>query len=405
MKGNILIGQSGGPTAVINASLVGILEGAKEYKLGERVLGMRWGIEGFMREEIVDLGTEDPKTLQALRQTPSSALGSCRYKLKDSDLPQIFELLKQYDIRYLFMIGGNDTMDTIQRIEKYCQAQGYEFYGVGVPKTVDNDLYGTDYTPGYPSAARFVALSVKQAGLLARDMQKVDKYVIHQTVGRDAGWLAAASALARDEQGDPPHLILIPERPLKREIFVQSVKDSIDAYGFAFVVCGEGIVWEDGSPVSASTERDRFANIEFGAMAGTSAALMLHRILKEETGLRGEFQITESLAMCASDRVSNLDQSEAYQCGKIAARYAWEGKTGVMVTLKRKSNQLNSEFGQIGLAEVAIKAKPMPPCYMAGNAFDVSNDFIDYLKPLVGPLPEYGRLSYHMLASERRVSL
>jgi len=403
MKGNILIGQSGGPTAVINASLVGIIEGAREWNLDERILGMRWGIEGFMREEIVDLGTEDSKTLQALRQTPSSALGSCRYKLKDNDLPHIFELLKKYDIRYLFMIGGNDTMDTIQRIEKYCLAQGHDFYGVGVPKTVDNDLYGTDYTPGYPSAARFVALSVKQAGLLARDMQKVDKYVIHQTVGRDAGWLAAASSLARDEQGDPPHLILIPERPLRREDFIRRVRDCIDSYGFAFVVCGEGIVWEDGSPVSASTERDRFANIEFGAMGGTSAALMLHRVLKEETGFRGEFQITESLAMCASDRVSSLDQSEAYECGRVAARYAWEGRSGVMVTLKRKPNQFNSEFDQIGLAEVAIKAKPLPSCYIAGDAFDVSDDFLAYLKPLVGPLPEYGRLNYRMLVDERRV--
>ena len=329
MKGNAIIGQSGGPTSVINASLSGIVEAAKESSQIGRVLGMRYGIEGFLQEQIIDLGAESPETIRGLKSTPSSALGSCRYKLQDSDLPRVLELLQKYDIRYVFLIGGNDTMDTIARLEAHCRQQGYELRGVGVPKTVDNDLFGTDHTPGYGSAAHYVALSVQQAGRLAGDMQKVDNFVIHQTVGRDAGWLAASSALARKRPGDAPHLIYIPERPIDREQFVADAKECIRQYGYVSIVCGEGIVWTDGTPVSASTSTDKFANVEFGAMGGTSAALVLHRILSDAEltgtagGMRGEFQITESLPMSAIDRAVKIDLEEAYQCGRHDRWHSW----------------------------------------------------------------------------------
>jgi len=212
LQGNAVIGQSGGPTSVINASLCGLVDTCLKQPFIERVLGMRYGIEGFLQGNAIDLGREDPKLLHALRTTPSSALGSCRYKLKDSDLPAVLEMLRRHRVRYYFLIGGNDTMDTIQRVEQYCRSQGYELVGVGVPKTVDNDLFGTDHTPGFASAARYVALSVKQAGMLARDMKRVDQFVIFQTVGRSAGWLPAASGLAKTAEDDAPHLILMPER-------------------------------------------------------------------------------------------------------------------------------------------------------------------------------------------------
>lgn len=398
MKANAIVGQSGGPTSVINSSLAGVIRRAIASESIAGVYGMRFGIEGFLREEIIDLGRETRETLDGLRSTPSSALGSCRYKLKDEDLPRVLELLRRYDIRYVFLIGGNDTMDTIARVEAYCREQGYELRGVGVPKTVDNDLFGTDHTPGYASAARYVALSVQQAGRLAADMQRVDQFVIHQTVGRDAGWLAAASSLARQREGDAPHLIYLPERPLDREQFLSDAHACIDRYGYVSIVCGEGITWGNGRPVSASTERDKFANVEFGAMGGTSAALALHRLLTEEgTGgsrLRGEFQITESLPMCAIDRASAVDLDEAYRCGERAVELAEGGSSGVMVSILRTSDTpYRQELSTIALEEVAARTKPMPDEFLSADGHDVTRAFVDYLKPLVGELPRHSVLA------------
>src|SRR5438067_7614574 len=212
LKGNALVGQSGGPTAVINASLVGVIDGYRKVKQIGRVLGMRFGIEGVLGDFLLDLSAETPANLKSLRTTPSSALGSSRHKLKEPDFEPIVAQLKKYEIRYLFMIGGNDTMDTIHRITEHAAGVGYEMIGVGIPKTVDNDLFGVDHTPGFPSAARYVALSVMQGGLLARDMQRVDSFSVFQTVGRSAGWLAAAGALGKRRPQDPPHIILMPER-------------------------------------------------------------------------------------------------------------------------------------------------------------------------------------------------
>ena len=233
------------------------------------------------------------------------------------------------------MIGGNDTMDTIHRITEYATSVGYEMIGVGVPKTVDNDLFGVDHTPGYPSAARYVALSVLQGGLLARDMQRVDPFTVFQTVGRSAGWLPAAAALAKKRPEDPPHIILVPERPFEEQKFLDAAQNAHKKFGFVSIVCGEGITYADGTPVSASKVTDKFSNVEFGAMGGTSAAMMLHRMLTNAFGWRGEFQVTESLQMCAADRAVKLDFDEAYRCGREAVRLASGGTSGVMVTIER----------------------------------------------------------------------
>jgi len=214
MKGNAIIGQSGGPTSVINSSLCALIQKGLKSKKIDKVLGMRYGIQGLIQDEIFDLGKEDPRVIEGLRQTPSSALGASRYTLKNEDFPLIMKQLKKYNIRYFFLIGGNGSMGTIRKVERYCRKNNYKLNGIGIPKTVDNDLCGTDHTPGFPSAARYVCLSVQQAGQLARDMQQVDKYVILQTVGRNTGWLAASAALAKKRESDAPHLIYIPEKPL-----------------------------------------------------------------------------------------------------------------------------------------------------------------------------------------------
>ncbi len=391
MKGNVLVGQSGGPTSVINASLAGVITAAQRAAGSEtvgEVLGMRFAIEGFLQGHTVPLGAVSGDRLALLERTPASALGSCRYKLADEDLPAILRRLEEFDIRYLFYIGGNDTMDTIHRIEAYCRQEGYEIRGIGIPKTVDNDLFATDHTPGYPSAARYVALSVRQAGRLASDMRHVDQFVVHQTVGREAGWLAAASALARRAPHEAPHIIYTPERPLTREGIIEDVENAHREHGFVSIVVGEGIVWEDGSPVSAGTSRDRFANVEFGAMGGTSAAFAVHCLVSDHFGFRGEFQIPESLAMAADDRVVDLDRAEARRCGENAVERAMAGESGVMVTIERAPDEpYRTSIGTAPLREVAVRAKPMPEEYLEPGW--VSERFLQYARPLVGEMPEY----------------
>lgn len=394
LKGNAVIGQSGGPTSVINSSLAGIINSAKENSDIDRIFGMRFGIEGFMKENIVNLSAEPDRTIEKLKYTPSSALGSCRHKLQDEDLPRILEILKKHDIRYLFLIGGNDTMDTVNRVERYASEQNYELCGVGVPKTVDNDLYGTDHTPGFPSAARYMGLSVMQAGILARDMQKVDQFVIYQCIGRDAGWLVGSTAAGKRKPEDAPHMMCFPERSFDRDKFLASVKQCYDKYGFVSIVCGEGITYADGTPVSSSKTADKFGNVEFGAMGGTSVAVVLHRMIAEEFGFRGEFQITESLPMCAADRAVQLDIDEAYMCGREAVNLAKESKSGVMVSLKREQSGYKCTTETVPLSDVAVKARPMPDEYINKEGDFVTQEFMDYLKPLTGELPEYAELKF-----------
>lgn len=393
--GNLLIGQSGGPTSVINSSLAGVIAAASRSKGIGRLFGMRFGIEGVLNDHLVDFGSESPDVLKGLRSTPGSSLGSSRLKLKDEHFPAILKQLKRYNIRHYFMIGGNDTMDTIHRVTRYAAENGHEMTGVGIPKTVDNDLYGTDHTPGYPSAARYMALSVLQAGILARDMQKVDQFVIFQCVGRSAGWLPAATTLARTAELTAPHILLLPERPFHRDNFLQAVTAAHKKNGFVSIVCGEGITNADGSPVSISQTKDKFGNVEFGAMGGTSAAMMLHRLIADEFGWRGEFQVTESLPMCSADRGVKLDFDEAFACGRQAVKLAMKGETGVMVTMKRANKAgepYSIDFGTIGLSEVANHERPMPDNFISKDGFGVTRAFLDYAAPLVGPLPTYSSL-------------
>ena len=393
LKGNAVIGQSGGPTSVINSSLVGVLDGCREIAGVQSIYGMRFGIEGMMAGQLVDLGRQPAQLLRALRKTPSSALGSCRHKVRDEDLPRILDVLSQHAIRYLFLIGGNDTMDTIHRVESHCRNRGYDLIGIGVPKTVDNDLYGTDHTPGFPSAARSNMLNVLQGGWLARDMKKVDAFVVYQTIGRDAGWLAAATAVARRKVDDAPHLIYCPERRFDRSRLIADTRACIDRYGWASIVVSEGLRYADGTPVSASQAQDKFSNTEFGAMGGASVGLNVHRMLSDELGLRGEFQITESLIMSAMDRAVPLDLEEAYRCGRHAAQLAGQGQTGCMVAIERlRDDPYAFALGQVALEEVAVRAKAMPDAFINERGNHITDEALGYLRPLVGEVPDYVEL-------------
>lgn len=398
IKGNAIIGQSGGPTSVINSSLAGVITTARESGAITGVYGMNYGVEGFMNEWLFNLGVQPDDIIRGLRRTPSSALGSSRHKLMEEDFPRILSVLEKYDIRYFFLIGGNDTMDTINRVEAYCRDKGYELTGVGIPKTVDNDLFGTDHTPGFASAAWSNTLNVMQAGMLARDMKKVDQFVIYQTIGRDVGWLAAATAMAKREEDDAPHLIYTPEHHFVREEFLADVDQCVRRYGWVSVVCGEGIKYADGTPVSTSVVKDNFSNTEFGAMGGASVAMALHRMITSEFGLRGEFQITESLIMSDFMRALTVDLDEAYSCGVEAVRMAERGESGYMVSINRASDDpYEVTLGKVPLSEVAVAARPMPAEYFNAAGNFVSEAFLKYMKPLTGDHPEFVRLKRIMV--------
>lgn len=394
MKGNLVIGQSGGPTAVINASLAGVIREAKRHAQIGGIYGMRFGIQGFLEGDLVDLGAEDDATLDLLRDTPSSALGSCRLKLADAHLDRVLDVLRRFDIRYFFYIGGDDSQNTTHRVVEHCKARGYELFGIGIPKTVDNDLYGTDHTPGYGSAARYVALSAQQGGRLARDMRKVDPVLVYQAVGRDAGWLAAAAALAREDEADPPHLIYVPERPLTKARLFADVERCLDRYGFVSIVVGEGIVWPDGSPVSGTQTFDKFGNPEFGAMGGASAAMVVKNLACDHLGVRGEFQIVESLQMAGMDRVSVVDRDEAFMAGEEAVRLAAAGRTGLMVAFARDPGpRYACRTVAVPLTRVNEGKQRMPDAYLDDANSFVTPAFLDYVRPLVGDLPRLARLA------------
>jgi len=394
IKGNMVIGQSGGPTAVINASLAGVVQEAKRHGFIKRTLGMRWGIQGFLNGDLVDLGGIDGEGWERLRRTPSSALGSCRLKLGDEHLPGVLDVMQKREIRYFFYIGGDDSQNTTHRVVEYCRSEGYELCGIGIPKTVDNDLYGTDHTPGYGSAARYVALSAQQGGRLARDMQKVDPVLVYQAVGRDAGWLAASAALARKHEDDPPHLIYVPERPFTRDKLLADIERCYSSQGFVSIVVGEGIAYPDGSPVSGTQTFDKFGNPEFGAMGGASAAMVVKNMACDHLGVRGEFQVVESLQMAGMDRVSEVDREEAYRAGEEAVKLAAAGRSGLMVAFERPpGDDYECRYAAVPLLTVNEGKRTLPDEYIDEASSYVTQAFLDYVRPLVGVLPEMGRIN------------
>jgi 6-phosphofructokinase 1 len=378
---------------VINASLAGVVREARRHGSIRRTLGMRWGIQGFLAGDLADLSDLDDAALDGLAHTPSSALGSCRLKLSDELLPRVLDALRRDDVRFFLYIGGDDSQNTTHRVVEYCRAHDWDLCGIGIPKTVDNDLYGTDHTPGYGSAARYVALSTLQGGILARDMQKVDPVLVYQAVGRDAGWLAAAAALARRDEADAPHLIYVPERPVSRERLLADAERCLSRYGFVSIVVGEGIVWPDGTPVSGTRTFDRFGNAEFGAGGGASAAMVVKSLVCDHLGVRGEFQVVESLQMCGADRVSSVDRAEAYEAGVEAVRLAADGNTGLMVAFERVPGDAYAcRCVAVPLTRVNEGKQTMPDAYLDDANSFVTPAFLDYVRPLVGTLPEYARL-------------
>jgi len=398
IEGAAIIGQSGGPTAVINQSLVGVIEGLRGYKHVKKIYGMRHGVDGLIKHlPMVDLTDYTSEALERLGKTPSAFLGSSRIKPTEADGPKIFEACKQADIRYFFYIGGNDSSDTCRIVFGLAQKNNYDMRCFHVPKTVDNDLMMSDHTPGYASAARFVAMAFMADD---RDNASLPGIKINVVMGRNAGFLTAASALARHSEGDGPHLIYLPEVPFDNDKFIEDVKGMVAKHGRCQIAVSEGIKNAQGQDVAATLIQNAQTDSHGNAQLSGSGALgdMLSNLIKDKfkspTGKppRVRADTLGYLQRCWPEP-SPVDSAEARQVGVKAAQEAMSGQTDGSIAIVRMSNHpYRIEKRVVKLSEVAAKTKIMPPEFIHENKHDVTRQFIEYAKPLVGELPHFVKL-------------
>lgn len=392
MPGNLLVLQSGGCTSVMNASLVGVLRAGAAAPAVKRVLGAHQGIRGVLRDELFDLTAQAPP-LDEVRRTPAALLGSARHKLSDDELDRVLGTLRRLDVRYLHVIGGNDSADTGHRLAEAARAVGYELFVVTIPKTVDNDLPETDHTPGYGSAARFIAQVVMDAGRDTESISSVDPVKIVEVAGRDAGWLAAAGGLARRDDEDAPHLIYTPERPISVDSFLDDVQRSVDRRGRALIVASEALKDERGEYLQANQSAlytDAFGHRQLGGVASVLCDLIASRL-----HLKAKFDKPGTIQRMMAASHSEVDLAEAEGAGAQAVARATAGETGVMVTLVRESDApYRCGYGQARLERVANRVRSLPPAYLTEDGHAVTEAFRRYAEPLIGgPLPRYPRLA------------
>lgn len=382
LVGACVFGQSGGPTAVINASAAGVFTEALAQKNITKVYGAAHGIEGIMNEWLYDIAKEDPKEIAMLKHTPSSALGSVRYKLKkESELKRILEVFRKYNVRYFFYNGGNDSMDTCNKVSKYLLKNNYECNVIGIPKTVDNDLVGTDHCPGYGSAAKFVSTSIMSMYLDATVYQK-GQVTIVEIMGRDAGWLTASSALAA-YKGCGPDLIYLPEQVFDRATFIAQVKSTLERNkGNCFVAVSEGIRFKDGKLVSSqpALENDKFGHARLGGVAASLEAMVNNALPKTKTR-HVELNI---LQRCSSYVASAEDIKEAFEVARFAVRSACAGETDKMAAIARpKSGPYKAEYVLSSVDASANAVKGVPKEWILPDNRGLTQDFIDYALPLI----------------------
>ena len=389
MGKNAIVGQSGGPTSVINASLAGVFESCKN-RGAETVYGMRNGVAGLLEERVVDLGTllKDDLDIELLKRTPSSFLGSCRYKLPDPETDsapyvQLFTLFDKYDICAVFYIGGNDSMDTIAKLSRYGQHVGSEIRFMGVPKTIDNDLMVTDHTPGYGSAAKYIATILKE---VIRDSSVYDirSVTVAEIMGRHAGWLAGAACLASGEDCDGPDLILLPEVPFDPEAFLARVDELQSRKSNVIIAASEGVRTADGTYlcdlVSTAGQLDAFGHKAI--LSGTSRYLA--ELIRVRLGCKTRAIEFSTLQRCASHLASRTDITEAYQVGGAAVEAAMRGETAEMCAIKRLSDQpYRIKTEMVDVTQVANFEKKVPDEWIAADGMHVNEQFERYARPLI----------------------
>jgi 6-phosphofructokinase len=388
---NLVIGQSGGATAVINASLVGAVNRAMQDAPIDGIYGMKYGVEGLLREELLDLRRQPAALWPRLLHTPSAALGSCRYKLQDEDPARVIEILRRYDIHMLLYIGGNDSADTTHRVAQAAQQMGYDLRAISVPKTIDNDLPHTDHCPGYGSAARFIALATIDSTMNTKSIPWHYPVKVIETMGRDAGWLAASSALGKRDEDDAPHILLIPEQPFNQQRFLQQVEETYRRVGYVIIVTAESVRDEQGQALGAVGQVGLDA-FQHPLLSG--AAQQLVELVKRELKLRARFEKPGDLQRMASNCISITDRDEAFQVGKMGAQALLDGEHDKMVTLLRHSEPAyHCTTGLVALSEVANAQRLMPDSYLNSDKTMVTRAFYDYALPLIGEaLPVHATL-------------
>lgn len=390
LKGAAIYGQSGGPSSVINSSAYGVIKTALESPCITQMLGAEYGIKGVLNDRLFVMDEEDPAELALLTNTPSSFLGSCRYKMKDPDVDdtdykRILEVFKKHDVRYFFYNGGNDSMDTCNKISKYMQKVGYECRVMGVPKTIDNDLFGTDHCPGFSSAARYIATSCMEMKLDA-SVYDTGMICIVEIMGRHAGWLAGAAALAT-EMGAGPDLVYLPEIDFDMDKFLADVEKIYKEKGSCMVAVSEGIHYADGSFVSEAktSATDGFGHAQLGGLAA-----LLANVVKEKTGAKVRGVELSLLQRCGAHLASGRDIEEAVMSGAEAVKQAVSGTTDKMVGLEcsRENGEYVCKTKLLGLTDVANYEKKVPVEWINAEGNGVTKDFIDYCMPLIQGVPE-----------------
>lgn len=384
MKKNCIVAQSGGPTAAINASLAGVIKGAIDSEVYDKIYGSVHGIQGVLNLNFLDLSDATPEFIDKLQKTPAMYLGSCRFKLQDmeestSEYEKIFDIFEQLNIGAFFYIGGNDSMDTVAKLSKYSQAINSDIRIAGIPKTIDNDLIETDHTPGFGSAAKYIASGIRE---MAYDtcIYNVSSVTIVEIMGRDAGWLTAAAALARNEYIHAPHLIYLPEVNFYEEQFLSDLQKLLAKYRNVIVAVSEGIHDENGNYLAASlATADKFGHAQL-----SGAGKYLENLVKNRLGIKVRSVEINIPQRCAGHLISKTDITEAFRAGEAAVALTELGKTGFMTNFVRVSeNPYTCDVSSVSVARVANKAKAVPREYINKDGNDVTEAMINYLKPLI----------------------
>lgn len=401
---NAFYAQSGGVTAVINASAAGVIEAARENSdtIGTLYAG-RDGIVGALTEDLIDTSAEDAETVAALRYTPGGAFGSARYKLKGleenrAQYERLIEVFKVHDIGYFFYNGGGDSADTCEKISHLSEEMDYPIQAIHIPKTMDNDLPFTDCSPGFGSVAKYTAVSMREAGFDLASMCKTStKIFILEVMGRNAGWTAAAGGLAAENEGDAPHILLFPELEFDAAAFLAKVDETVKTYGFCTIVASEGVTVGDSLTRDGGAQTDAFGHVQLGGVAPKLAEL-----IKAELGYKYHYAIADYLMRAARHIASATDVEQAHAVGRAAVEYAVAGKSGIMVTIERESDTpYRWTLGEAPLTEVANVEKTMPRDFISEDGFHITDAARCYLQPLImgesyppyrDGLPKYARL-------------
>ena len=409
---NAFYAQSGGVTAVINASAAGVIEVCRENKskIGKLYAGLN-GIVGALREELIDTSFESDDAISQLLHTPGGAFGSCRYKLKKyeddvTEYERLIKVFRAHNIGYFFYNGGGDSADTCLKVSQISEKMGYPIRAIHIPKTIDNDLPFTDYCPGFGSVAKYVATSVREASLDIESMcASSTKVFILEVMGRHAGWIAASGGLAASRKGEAPHIILFPEIPFYREAFIERIETTVRQKGYCVIVASEGIRYSDGAHISGSMQRDAFGHQQLGGVAPTLASM-----IKQSTGYKYHWALSDYLQRSARHLASKIDVDHAYAAGRRAVEMALEGKTSLMVTIEREKGEKYKWFlGEASLEKVANMEKKMPRNFITKDGFGITKKAKDYLKPLIigedfppfkSGLPQYVKLKNILTAKK-----